>query len=123
MPWTSAFRLIVPVAVVLGGCAQSRPPADELAASRAALHRAEQAAPEGASSELESARRKVGEATAAFEAGRYAEARRLAEQAAVDAEHARLRALTRAAEAEARELQEQTEAVRRRIEEYDANGD
>jgi Domain of unknown function (DUF4398) len=90
---TLAYPGAASVALVLAACATLPPPTEQLAASRAAIQSAEVAgAGQSATSELAEAREKLSEAQAAIRDEDNARARRLAEEALVDAQLAQARA-------------------------------
>jgi hypothetical protein len=86
----------LPAAAWLAGCAVQALPAEQLAASEAAIARAERAgAARYAATELNSAKEKLRLTHRWIEARDYAPARWLAEQAQVDAELAEVKARLR----------------------------
>jgi len=90
----------LPAAAWLAGCAVQAFPADQLAASEAAIARAERAgAAQLAPAELENAREKLRLTRRWVEARDYAPARWLAEQALVDAELAEAKSMAARARA------------------------
>lgn len=71
--------------VVLTACATPQPPLPQLAAARSAISQAQSLASRYAPAELQAARTKLARAEAAYRGNEWTEARRLAEQAEVDA--------------------------------------
>ena len=97
----------------LGGCSATQPPTAVVSQAQLAVREAGQSqAAEHASQELSLARQKYDRAKRAFDAERYTEARRLAEQALVDAELAETKAEAVSAQQAAQELQKALEALR-----------
>ena len=93
MPMTSriAARMSAAAAalLLLGACASTPPPDDAMATAKMALQRAEATqAPREAPLELQQARDKLTEAEKAIVAEDYETARRLAQEAAADAQYA-----------------------------------
>jgi hypothetical protein len=102
--------------VLLGGCATTQLPPQELTASRQAIRQAEQVdARELASAELRTAESKLQMAEAEVERGNYERAARLARQATVDAELAEVRARSARGQAVARELRDSIQTLREEI--------
>ena len=97
----SALAVITGMLIALAGCAsKGEPPVAQLATARASITQAESAgALQSAPVEILAARDKLGRAEAAVREERFADARRLAEQAEVDAELAERK--TRAAKSAA----------------------
>ena len=96
--------------LLLAGCASTPPPEAELAAAEVALEEAVEAeAASHAPTLLQQAQEKLARARGAVEAERYVEARRLAEQAAVDAQLAEAHARAEIATSHLREVQEGVE--------------
>lgn len=94
----------------LSGCASIPPPREDMAVARFALNEAHEAdASQYAPVELRNARKKLEAAEQAIAKGDYEEARRLAEQAFVDAQLAEAKAHTAI-------QQQDTEALRQSIE-------
>lgn len=71
--------------VLLGACASTPPPMEQLAVGKAAVERASGAAAAEAPAELAAARDKINRANVAYANKDYAYARQLAEQAEADA--------------------------------------
>ena len=95
----------VAMLTVLAACANEPPPHQEIAAADLAVQTADTSIARSlASEELGSASWKLDEARAALAAGQHEQARRLAEQALVDAELADAKARATAAERRAAEL-------------------
>lgn len=100
-------------ALGLGGCSAAQPPTATVAQAELAVQQAGQSkAPEYASGELSTARQKFDSAKRAMEAERYEEARRLAEQALVDAQLAETKADAENAKQAAQELRKAIESLR-----------
>lgn len=95
---------------ISGGCASTPPPRETIGQAELAVTEAGQGkAPQYAAPELSKARSKLDEAKRAMDAERYIEARRLAEQALVDAQLA-------AAKAQAEEQRQTLQELRKSIE-------
>jgi hypothetical protein len=104
-------------ALALAACASTPPPTDQLAVSRAAVDAAQRAgAGELAAVDLAQARAKLERAQYAMNTNNYVEARRLADEAAVDAELAQARAATSRAHAAAAQVDQSIRALREEIE-------
>ncbi len=89
----TAACLFLMVAFLAGGCATAKPPTDILARAEVQLRTAAEArADELAPMDLQRAREKLESSKKAMAAGRYDEARRLAETAEVEAELAEAKA-------------------------------
>ena len=120
MPVASVFPLgwrgiMIGVAITAGlaGCASDPAPEAELAAAEVAVDEAEDAnAPAQASGPYELARDKLDRAREAVEDGEMLEARRLAEQALVDAQLAEAEARSEVARQNAAELRASIEVIR-----------
>ncbi len=105
----------------LGGCASSQPPeatvSADLATAQTALGQAEQAeAATYAALDARNARQKLEQAQQAMERGDRTLARRLAQQAAVDAELAQVKSRSAKARQAVTELQESIRVLREEIE-------
>jgi membrane-bound lytic murein transglycosylase len=105
----SARRLLAPAALasatMLAACA-GEPPTSEIGHARSAIGRAEaDGAAQLAPAPLQTAHDKLGRAQVAVQSGDYTQARRMAEQADVDAEYADASSRAQRAEKTARELQ------------------
>lgn len=115
----NAIRSIPGIAIalaLLAGCASVEPPQAQLARSEAAV---QQAAGTGAQQhaplDLRRALQKLEQARLAMEEEDYLEARRLAEQAEVDAELAQVKAQTAEAQQTAEDLEENIRILRDEI--------
>lgn len=86
-PATTSLRLAAAASLLalLGACASTPPPAEELAVGRAAVERAGSSTGADAPLALARSRDKLAQANTAFTQKDYAAARRLAEQAEADA--------------------------------------
>jgi hypothetical protein len=101
----------------LVGCSAAQPPRDTLGAAELAVRRAQvSTASQHAGAELLMARDKLEAAKRAMRGERYEEARRLAEQALVDAQLAETTARTVEAQRVAREMRANIESLRRETE-------
>ena len=80
--------LILPIALALAACVSAPPPATELASARAAIEQAEPFASHYAPAELAAAQKKLERAEQALARDDRVQARRLAEEAEVDARFA-----------------------------------
>lgn len=89
LPFARPFAGVAAIAMltilVLAGCASNDPPREQIAVARAAVDRASGPVAAEAPVEVSQAREKLERATAAAARKDYDEARRLAEQAEVDA--------------------------------------
>jgi predicted S18 family serine protease len=102
----------------LGGCASVPPPRGEMAAGALAVSEAEEAeASQYAPAELYSARKKMETAEQAMDNEDYKKARRLAEQALVDAQLAEAKAQAEIQRQDVEELRKSIESLRREINE------
>ncbi|MGE0824591.1 MAG: DUF4398 domain-containing protein [Candidatus Binatia bacterium] len=112
------FRKTAGVTLICGafgfvGCSSARPPTARLSQAELAVQQAGQSkAPQYASAELSLARQKFDSAQRAMDAERYEEARRLAEQALVDAQVAETKAEAESAKQAAQELRKAIESLR-----------
>jgi len=96
-----------------GGCSAAQPPTAVVSQAELAVREVGQSqAAQHAPRELSNARQKYDQAKRALDAERYTEARRLAEQALVDAELAETKAEAVSARQAAQELQKALEALR-----------
>jgi Domain of unknown function (DUF4398) len=113
------LRRLITAAVVgagLAGCASMPPPTEQMAVSRAALDHAQSAgAVQYASAEYDSARRKLDLATLAIRDQDYVRARRLAEQAEIDANLAQARAGAAQSEKSVAEIREAIRVLREEL--------
>ena len=105
-------------ASVLAGCASQGPrPTEEITRARTLVNQAEQAnAQRYAPAEMQAARSKVEGANDAADEGQNITARRLASEAALDAQLASARSASGEAQRAAKELAESTEQLRREAE-------
>jgi Domain of unknown function (DUF4398) len=105
---------VIALASLMTACASAPAnPTADLTRARTLIEQAENDnTRQFAAAELEQARDKLGQAERAAEDGREAEADRLAMQAALDAEYARVKAGTAAAVKAADELDRSTDALR-----------
>jgi Domain of unknown function (DUF4398) len=105
--------LTVVATLAVAGCGTKNPPTEKVEVAEAAVMRADtQGAGEEGALELRLAREKLEKARAAMEDERYVTARRLAEQAQVDALLAEAKAESAAALASASEMRESIETLR-----------
>lgn len=106
-------RSLLIVALVAAGCSSPPPPTEKVEVAEAALRQADtRGAAEAAPLELRLARDKLEKARIAMADERYVTARRLAEQAQVDALLAEAKAQSAAALTSAREMQQSIESLR-----------
>lgn len=111
--WSGAAVAAVVVAG-LTACASTSPPREELAAADLAVRDADEAeAGTHAPAPLRRARDKLEEARAAMQAEDYVRARRLAEQALVDAQLAQAQARSAIAQNQVSEMRESIDDLRR----------
>ena len=115
MFWTRlAESGLVAAGLLLGACATVPPPTEQIAASRSAIESADVAgAGRDAPADLAQARDKLTAAQLAENVGDYERARRLADEATVDAQLAQARAAT----ARSRQAVEQADATLRALRE------
>lgn len=105
--------LFVCGAISFSGCSAGRPPTAMMSKAELAVQHAEQSkAPEYASQELSTARQKYDSARRAMNAEHYEKARRLAEEALVDAQLAESRATAENAQQTVKDLQKAIESLR-----------
>lgn len=110
-------------ALTLSACSSVPPPREQMAVADVALRKAEEAeAATHAPAPLRQARDKLEGARAAMQAEDYEDARRLAEQAAVDAELAEAEARSQVAQQNVAELRESIELLRREVEQQSPPG-
>lgn len=104
------------VALAVGGCASTPPPLAEIARADTSVSLAEQAgAGEQAPLELDSARQKLRQARGAMVAEDYVAARRLAEQAQIEAELAQAKAQSAVARQSVQQVRESIRILREEI--------
>lgn len=104
------------VAAALGGCASTPPPLEDLARADATIGLARQADAETlAPLELSSARQKLKDARMAMNADDYVTARRLAEQAQVEAELAQAKAQSARMQQSVQQVRESIRILREEI--------
>ncbi len=113
-----SIATLVATASVLAGCASEGPrPTEEITRARTLVNQAEQAnAQRYAPAEMQAARAKMESAEDAADEGQNTTARRLASEAALDAQLATARASSSEAQRAAKELAEGTEQLRREAE-------
>jgi hypothetical protein len=108
--------LICGAAVVIVGCAAATPTVDTVSTADMALNRAIDAkAMQHAPLELRLAEEKLDRAKSALEEEDYEQARRLAEEAQVDARLAEARARSRAARQQAQEIEQTIDTLQREV--------
>jgi len=100
----------------LAACAATSPPTDQVAAARDMVGRAQPAALE-APGEVGGAQQKLARAEEAMQRGRYDDARRLAQQAEVDARLALATAENARAQRRAAEVEKSIDALRAQLRE------
>ena len=101
----------------IGGCSSTPPPREAVSQAELAVTQAGQGrAPQYAAPELNKARDKLTEAKRAMDAERHAEARRLAEQALVDAQLAEAKAQAEQQRQVLQELRKSIEALKQEAE-------
>lgn len=104
-------------AIGLSGCSAGRPPVESLSTAEFAVRRADDSqVAQYAPLELRIAREKLERAKQAMEAQEYDQARRLAEQAAVDAQLAETKAGAESARQAAQALRKSIETLRQETE-------
>jgi len=116
--WIRPAVAAVSAALLLGACAtrMNSPPVEEMTTARAAITQAEAAgAGQLAPVELLAARDKLVKADAAIREEKYDQARRLAEQAAADAQLAERKARADRARMTAAELERSNAALQREV--------
>jgi len=105
---------VLVAAILLAGCGSVPPPQEQLAAADLAIRAADEAeAGARAAAPLNQARDKLEQARAALEAKEHLAARRLAEQALVDAQRAEAEASAAAAGEDLEQMQRSLEDLRR----------
>ena len=105
---------VLVAAILLAGCGSVPPPQEQLAAADLAIRAADEAeAGARAAAPLNQARDKLERARAALEAKEHLAARRLAEQALVDAQRAEAEASAAAAGEDLEQMQRSLEDLRR----------
>lgn len=103
--------------IALAACSSVPPPTEQIAVGRSAIDSAQTAgAPEFAAAELAQARTKFEQAQEAMKKEEYVRARRLAEQAAVDAQLAQAKASSAREQAAAAQIDQSIRALRSEIE-------
>ncbi len=115
--FASAFRsLAAATALLLCACASTPPPLEEIASADATVNLAAQAgARDHAPLELDSAREKLRQARAAMGAEDYVVARRLAEQAQVEAELAQAKSQSAVAQQSVMQVRESIRLLREEV--------
>jgi Domain of unknown function (DUF4398) len=104
---------VVGAALAVSGCSAAQPPVASVARAEMAIRQAgESPAPQHASAELRVAREKLLAAQKAMDDDDYEEARRLAEQATVDAQLAQAKASSAETQQQAAELRKTIDALR-----------
>lgn len=117
MKLTRTASYLTVSALVFAGCSSVRPPREELATAELAVREAQQSkAPQHASLELRMATEKLSRARQAMRDEDHVLARRLAEQALVDAQLAESKARSTDAKEMARQLREGIETLRKEAE-------
>jgi len=108
--------------LAVGGCSAGHPPTATVAQAELAVQEAEQSkAPEYAAGELNMAREKFDRAKRAMDAEEYDRARRLAEEALVDAQLAETKAETESTRNTAQELRKTINSLRGEAERQSRN--
>jgi len=119
---TTGRCLIILTFLLVGACASTKPPTQELAKTEAALNQAEQVgAKEYAPLEIREARKKLQRAKELSEEKKYEKARRLAERAEVDAELAEAKALSEKAQNAVQQLRESIKMLKQEIQRKQQN--
>lgn len=109
--------VVVAASLMIGGCASTPPPSDKMAVARTAVENAATSDTlEFAPVELKSARDKMTEAERAMATRDYIRARRLAEEAAVDARLAQTKAQTARAQKAVATAQDANRVLREELE-------
>ncbi|BCR04009.1 chromosome segregation ATPase [Desulfuromonas versatilis] len=118
MKWTNHLSALLTIGgLALAGCAGTPPPNEQIRVTKAAIVGAESAgAHQFAPLEFRSAEEKIKQAEAAMQKEDYDKARRLAEQAEVDARLAEARSRRVKTEKAAQELNQSIETLQREIE-------
>ena len=109
-----ARRILVIALIVAAGCSTARRPTAQMAKADLAIHDADKSdAPDLAPLELRRARDKYEQAKRALDDDKYDRARRLAEQALVDAELAQAKADSEKAQRQAHQTRDSIDTLRR----------
>jgi hypothetical protein len=104
---------VLGAALAVSGCSAAQPPVATVASAEMAVRQADESpAPQHAQAELRVAREKLAAAQKALNDEDYEEARRLAEQATVDAQFAQAKANSVQTQQEAAELRKTIDALR-----------
>jgi hypothetical protein len=104
---------VLGAALAMSGCSAAQPPVASVAQAEMAVRQADESpAPQHAAAELRVAREKLLAAQKAMDDEDYEEARRLAEQATVDAQFAHTKASSVQTQQEAAELRKAIDALR-----------
>lgn len=110
------FLALGAVSLMVMGCAGGKPPLEKLSVAEQMISRAEtEDAAQYAPLDIRLAREKYQQAKAAMNQEDYDKARRLAEQAAMDAQVAETKATTEKAKKAVQELRNSIESLRREI--------
>lgn len=106
---SGSFRsgFFIALLIITSACGSTKPPTDEIARTQAAINQAEQVGARNyAPLELREARKKLDEARRLIEQKQYEKARRMADQAEVDAQLAESKTLSGKAQKAVHELKE-----------------
>jgi hypothetical protein len=108
--------LIIGMVISFISCAGTRPPTEHIARSQSTINQAEQVGAENyAPLEIREARKKLDRANELIKEKEYQKAKRLAEQAEVDAELAEAKTLSEKAQKAVRELRESIRIIKEEI--------
>lgn len=109
--------LALAMLVILAGCATAQPPVAQMSAARSAIAQARPLATQYAAAELRDAQSKLARAEAAYSDGDWTGARRLAEEAEVDANYALSVAQNERSRRASAELAQGIDRLKRELEE------
>lgn len=108
--------LLIGMVISFISCASTRPPTEHIARSQSIINQAEQVGAENyAPLEIREARKKLERANELIEEKEYEKAKRMAEQAEVDAELAEAKTLSEKAQKAVRELRESIRIIKEEI--------
>lgn len=114
---TAPYVLLYSILILVGACASTKPPMQELAQTEAVINQADQVGAEDyAPLEIREARKKLQQARELEAEEKFEKAQRLAIRAEVDAELAQAKALSEKAQNAVQQLRESIKLLREEIE-------